>query len=69
VTSIARVRPGRSGDEHALLEVVHAAFAEYEGRLVPPSGAHVASRCFQRGGVARMLVDVADFLWMQRLLP
>jgi len=40
VTSMARVRPARSGDEHALFEVVQAAFAEYEGRLVPPSGAH-----------------------------
>ena len=34
------VRHARPGDEPELLRVVHAAFAEYEGRLVPPSGAH-----------------------------
>lgn len=34
------VRAAGRGDEKDLLRVVHAAFAEYEGALVPPSGAH-----------------------------
>jgi GNAT superfamily N-acetyltransferase len=34
------VRPAGSGDEQEILRVIHAAFAEYAGRLVPPSGAH-----------------------------
>jgi GNAT superfamily N-acetyltransferase len=34
------VRTAGPGDEEELLRVVHAAFAEYEGALVPPSGAH-----------------------------
>jgi GNAT superfamily N-acetyltransferase len=40
VTDAVHVRPARSGDEQSLLELVLAAFAEYEGRLAPPSGAH-----------------------------
>jgi GNAT superfamily N-acetyltransferase len=35
-----RVRPAAPGDVPALLRLVHAAFAEHEGRLTPPSGAH-----------------------------
>ena len=41
MTEAVRVRQARSSDEQALLELVHAAFAEYAGRLAPPSGAHV----------------------------
>jgi ribosomal protein S18 acetylase RimI-like enzyme len=34
------VREGTDADVPALVALVHAAFAEYEGRLDPPSGAH-----------------------------
>ena len=40
MSDAVQVRAACSGDEQALLDVVHAAFAEYQGRLVPPSGAH-----------------------------
>jgi GNAT superfamily N-acetyltransferase len=39
-TPMLSMRPAGSGDEQEIVRVIHAAFAEYEGRLVPPSGAH-----------------------------
>jgi predicted N-acetyltransferase YhbS len=38
-TSIV-VRPIQLNDVPILREVIHAAYAEYDGRLTPPSGAH-----------------------------
>ena len=34
------IRPVQSADIPTLLELVYAAYTEYEGRLTPPSGAH-----------------------------
>jgi GNAT superfamily N-acetyltransferase len=54
------VRPARSGDKHALLALVHAAFAEYEGRLAPPSGAHAetADTIAERLELGALVADV-----------
>jgi predicted N-acetyltransferase YhbS len=34
------IQPVQRGDIATLLEIIHAAYIEYEGWLVPPSGAH-----------------------------
>ncbi len=34
------VRPAAAHDLDVLCELIHAAYAEYAGRLIPPSGAH-----------------------------
>ena len=69
MTEGVHVRPARSGDERALLGLVHAAFAEYEGQLEPPSGAHtetaetIAERLQQGALVAEAGAEIVGCLF------
>ncbi len=38
--NLIQIRQAQAGDVSLLASILHAAFAEYEGRLDPPSGAH-----------------------------
>jgi GNAT superfamily N-acetyltransferase len=41
--SLIQIRPVQQSELATLLAVIHAAYAEYKGRLTPPSGAHKES--------------------------